>query len=161
MHLYRRDSHVIELQIREKGTGDVDDYDCGKPEAMGPNLPYVTLISSGENSRRCPYLGKYMTTTITQDGRLVSTPAASNGAGDPCSSVSSQISSASSSSGASGSTNGGVGETGGISLTNAHHQGSFHSLVVGCGHRATMDFHSKCLPHEPITCKLSQSTVDA
>jgi len=66
MHLFRRDSHVIELQIREKGTGDFDDYDCGRPEAMGPNLPYVTLISSGENAQRCPYLGTYRTTTITQ-----------------------------------------------------------------------------------------------
>ncbi|ODN00492.1 hypothetical protein Ocin01_06185, partial [Orchesella cincta] len=144
MHLFRRDSHVIELQIREKGTGDFDDYDCGRPEAMGPNLPYVTLISSGENSQRCPYLGKYMTTTITQDGRLISTPAAS--AGEPCSSQFQGLSS-----GGSGGGGGSIGSEASLSLTNAHHQGSFHSLVVGCGHRATMDFHSKCLPHEPIT----------
>ncbi|CAL8089133.1 unnamed protein product [Orchesella dallaii] len=151
MHLFRRDSHVIELQIREKSTGDFDDYDCGRPEAMGPNLPYVTLISSGENSQRCPHLGKYMTTTITQDGRVISAPAASSS--DPCSTIYSQFQGLSSggSGGSGGGGGGSIGSDASISLTNAHHQGSFHSLVVGCGHRATMDFHSKCLPHEPIT----------
>lgn len=32
-------------------------------------------------------------------------------------------------------------------------QGGFHTLIVGCGDRATMEFHSKCATHNPISCK--------
>lgn len=50
----------------------------------------------------------------------------------------------------------GTGGVVGLQNGNVQH-GGFHSVVVGCGQRATMDFHSKCVTQEPITCELNFS----
>jgi len=83
------------------------DFECGKAGSLGSGLPYVTLISSQVKSHRCPNLGIYMATGVSQNGRVVR---------DAC--------------------------------------GAFQTVVVGCGNRATMEFHSTCTTREPITCKL-------
>jgi len=114
MHIYKRAKHVTEVQmLRRSDHGGSDDFDCMKPDALGPKLPYVTLVNPDSKSHLCPNLGKYVSSGVSQDGRSVR---------DSC------------------------GLAGG--------QGAFHSVVVGCGNRATMEFHSKCATQEPITCKI-------
>ncbi len=88
-----------------------EDFECGKANALGPTLPYVTLVNPEAKSNRCPNLGKYMATGVSTDGRVVR---------DSCGTMG---------------------------------QGGFHSLVVGCGEQATMEFHSKCSANNPIRCK--------
>jgi len=97
--------------MKEKRESYYEDYECGKMDALGPSLPYVTLISSRVLSHRCPYLGRYMATGVIKDGRFVA---------DLCATAS------------------------------VSHE-AFHSWVVGCGHSATMEFHSKCVNKEPVT----------
>ncbi len=100
------------MKVQKKGEGD-----CVNPKAYDSEdldaeaSSYVTLISATVPNHRCPDLGKFMATGVTQDGRVVR---------DTC----------------------GVGG-----------QGAFHTVVVGCGDTGTMEFHSKCAKHEPITCK--------
>jgi hypothetical protein len=141
---------VIELQMRKKG---YDDYDCGKGESLGPSTPYVTLIRAEVNSQRCPYLGKYMASGV---GVGVSggggQPSLMGTSGDLCTTVGG----GSGSSSLSGSGPQNPSYSGSSSTTTNSQQsqhGAFHSVVVGCGQRATMDFHSKCVSQEPITCE--------
>ncbi|OXA40499.1 uncharacterized protein LOC110860504 [Folsomia candida] len=111
MHIYRRDNHVTEVQMLRKSDHGMEDSDCFKSDALGPTLPYVTLVNPDAKAHRCPNLGKYMAAGGSPDTRRV--------VRDSC------------------------GPSGG--------QGAFHSVVVGCGNRATMEFHSKCDRQDPIT----------
>ncbi|ODM98146.1 hypothetical protein Ocin01_08532 [Orchesella cincta] len=109
MHIYQRAKHVTEIQMLRKSDQMSEDFECGKASALGPTLPYVTLVNPEAKSNRCPNLGRYMASGVSTDGRVVR---------DSC------------------------GPMG---------QGGFHSLIVGCGDRATMEFHSKCANHNPIS----------
>jgi hypothetical protein len=112
MHIYKRGSggsHVTEVQMIRKSDYGMEDSDCFKPDALGPKLPYVTLINPAAKAHRCPNLGKYLASGVSENGRVVR---------DSC----------------------GPGQ-------------GFHSVVVGCGSKATMEFHSKCATQDPITCK--------
>ena len=111
LNIHKRASHVIEMKIHKKGEGDCATLPSYEPDEESEVSPYVTLISATASSHRCPNLGKFMATGVTQDGRVVR---------DTC----------------------GVGN-----------QGAFNTLVVGCGDRGTMEFHSKCATQEPITGK--------
>ncbi|CAG7823348.1 unnamed protein product, partial [Allacma fusca] len=106
MQIYKRDSHVVEVKIRARD----DDSECDKGGSETGHGPFVTLVTTEAATHRCPYLGKYTATSVTQDGR---------GIRDAC------------------------GPGGG--------QNSFNTLIVGCGDRAKMEFHSKCPSQEPTT----------
>lgn len=123
LNIYKRHNHVIEMNIHKQSSHI--DNDCTKdvyPGEVVENSPtYMTLISSSASSTRCPNLGKYMASGVTQDGRVVR---------DAC----------------SGSTNSG-------------NQGAFNTLVVGCGDKGTMEFHSNCASEEPISCMKKLKTL--
>ncbi|CAG9785295.1 unnamed protein product [Diatraea saccharalis] len=55
--LYRRDSHIAELQ-RGAPTARPDDA-CSPHHFNAVSAPYVTLVASNPESKECPYSGKY------------------------------------------------------------------------------------------------------
>lgn len=117
MHIYQRDKHVTEIQMLRKSDQMSEDFDCGKADALGPTLPYITLVNPEAKlkSNRCPNLGIYTATGVSTDGRVVR---------DSCGTI---------------------------------NQGGFHSLIVGCGDTAKMEFHSKCPNQNHIRCKFFSS----
>jgi len=61
---------VTEIQMLKRSEHG-EAFDCLRPDALGPSLPYVTLVNPDAKSPRCPNLGKYMASGVTQDGRVV------------------------------------------------------------------------------------------
>ncbi|CAG7832761.1 unnamed protein product, partial [Allacma fusca] len=70
IHMYKRDRHVMEMQMRQVLEGE-EDFVCNNSKAMNTGMPFVTLVSAERPHHRCPYLGKYAATGVTQDGRVV------------------------------------------------------------------------------------------
>lgn len=118
MQFYKRDSHVVEVQIHV-GQDDSECHNGGEKRheegEMEKHAPFMTLVSTEAALHRCPYLGKYVAAAAAAVGGT------SGGDGkntrDLCS-----------------------GPNGG--------HNSFSSLIVGCGDRAKMEFQSKCPSQE-------------
>ena len=74
MQFYKRDSHVVEVQMHV-GQDDSDCHHGGGGERRHEeekNVPFMTLVSTEAALHRCPYLGKYVaapTTSSSSDGK--------------------------------------------------------------------------------------------
>lgn len=75
LQIYKRHNYIIEMKIQKQSL--YEDGDCTKSiypelyETSEMGSPYITLISSTPPSLRCPNLGKYMASGVTQDGRVM------------------------------------------------------------------------------------------
>ncbi|XP_063216849.1 uncharacterized protein LOC134527831 [Bacillus rossius redtenbacheri] len=126
MVFYRRDWHVLELQISHPWT-QIPEEAC-MPQNFNPSaLPFTTLITATPRSRQCPYLGRYSVTGAAAGRQHLGGGA---GGGPPPAAAPVR--------GAEG------GEPCG------ERQQQFHTLAVGCAAADKMEFHSAC-GAEPVS----------
>ncbi|CAL7952336.1 unnamed protein product [Xylocopa violacea] len=69
MSFYRRDIHVIEVQ-----TGSAvarPEEACSPPHFQQHSIPFLTLVTSSPQLRKCPYLGKFTVTGVNRNQRNI------------------------------------------------------------------------------------------
>ncbi|XP_049823135.1 uncharacterized protein LOC109604502 [Aethina tumida] len=72
MSFYRRDVHVIEVQIGAHAKRQEDA--CGPAFFNRTNLPYVTLVTTSPETRACPYMGKFVVSNLIRSERSIYDP---------------------------------------------------------------------------------------
>lgn len=64
MVIYRRDSHVTEVQTGAHIRRPEDA--CSSPHFDKAQAPYITLVTTSPEPRQCPYMGKFVVTSMSQ-----------------------------------------------------------------------------------------------